>query len=74
MIYLTNVMNMPDGRMWSKSTRFSPDPRYKVPVLEFEIDDRAAGLRRKASFERLVEACSRSRMHLLSAFRKAGSM
>jgi FtsP/CotA-like multicopper oxidase with cupredoxin domain len=40
-VYLTNVMNMPDGRMWSKSTRFSSDPRYKVPVLKFEIDDLA---------------------------------
>src|SRR3954453_9672997 len=38
-VYLTNVMTMPNGRMWSKSTRFSPDPRYKVPVLKFEIDD-----------------------------------
>jgi len=38
-VYLTNVMNMPNGRMWSKSTRFSPDPKYKVPVLKFEIDD-----------------------------------
>jgi FtsP/CotA-like multicopper oxidase with cupredoxin domain len=29
---------MPNGRMWSNSTRFSPDPNYKVPVLRFEID------------------------------------
>jgi FtsP/CotA-like multicopper oxidase with cupredoxin domain len=38
-VYLTNVMKMPDGRMWSKSTRFSPDPNYKIPVLKFVIDD-----------------------------------
>ncbi|HKG51855.1 MAG TPA: multicopper oxidase domain-containing protein [Actinomycetales bacterium] len=38
-VYLTNVMKMPDGRMWSKSTRFSPDPNYKVPMLKFVIDD-----------------------------------
>src|ERR671920_833191 len=25
-IYLTNVMKMPNGRMWSSSSRFSPDP------------------------------------------------
>jgi FtsP/CotA-like multicopper oxidase with cupredoxin domain len=36
-IYLTDVMKMPDGRMWSNSTRFSPDPNYKVPVLKFVI-------------------------------------
>jgi FtsP/CotA-like multicopper oxidase with cupredoxin domain len=36
-IYLTNVMEMPTGRLWSHSTRFSPDPRYKVPVLKFVI-------------------------------------
>ena len=47
-------MKMPDGSMWSKSSRFSPDPRYKVPVLKFVIGDTApddsqipiAGLRR----------------------------
>jgi FtsP/CotA-like multicopper oxidase with cupredoxin domain len=38
-VYLTNVMNMPTGRMWSHSTRFSPDPNYKVPVLKFIIGD-----------------------------------
>ncbi|MBO1269896.1 multicopper oxidase family protein [Arthrobacter cavernae] len=40
-IYLTNVMKMPDGRMWSNSSRFSPDPKYKVPVLKFVIGDDA---------------------------------
>jgi FtsP/CotA-like multicopper oxidase with cupredoxin domain len=40
-IYLTNVMKMPDGRMWSNSSRFSPDPNYKVPVLKFVIGDDA---------------------------------
>ncbi|WP_087872124.1 multicopper oxidase family protein [Arthrobacter globiformis] len=40
-IYLTNIMNMPDGRMWENSSRFSPDPKYKVPVLKFVIGDTA---------------------------------
>jgi FtsP/CotA-like multicopper oxidase with cupredoxin domain len=38
-IYLTNVMKMPDGRMWSNSSRFSKDPNYKVPVLKFVVGD-----------------------------------
>ncbi len=38
-IYLTNVMKMPDGRMWTNSSRFAPDPAYKVPVLKFVIGD-----------------------------------
>ena len=41
-IYLTNVMKMPDGRMWTNSSRFSPDPAYKVPVLKFVIGDTVA--------------------------------
>ena len=40
-IYLTNVMRMPDGRMWTNSSRFFPDPNYKVPVLKFVIGDDA---------------------------------
>ena len=40
-VYLTNVMKMPDGRMWSNSSRFSPDPAYKVPVIKFVIGDDA---------------------------------
>ena len=40
-IYLTNTMKMPDGRMWGASSRFSPDPNYKVPVLKFVIGDSA---------------------------------
>ncbi|NOT03032.1 MAG: multicopper oxidase domain-containing protein [Anaerolineales bacterium] len=40
-IYLTNVMKMPDGRIWSNSSRFSPDPNYKVPVLKIVIGDDA---------------------------------
>ncbi|WP_395400757.1 multicopper oxidase family protein [Arthrobacter sp. UC242_113] len=40
-IYLTNVMKMPNGRMWSNSSRFSPDPNYKVPVLKIVIGDDA---------------------------------
>jgi FtsP/CotA-like multicopper oxidase with cupredoxin domain len=37
-IYLTNVMKMPDGRMWSNSSRSLPDPNYKVPMIKFVID------------------------------------
>ena len=40
-IYLTNVMKMPNGRMWTNSSRFSPDPNYKVPVLKIVIGDDA---------------------------------
>ena len=40
-IYLTNVMKMPDGRMWSNSSRFTPDLNYKVPVLKFIIGEDA---------------------------------
>jgi FtsP/CotA-like multicopper oxidase with cupredoxin domain len=40
-VYLTNVMKMPDGRMWTNSSRFLPDPAYKVPVLKFVIGDDA---------------------------------
>jgi FtsP/CotA-like multicopper oxidase with cupredoxin domain len=38
LIYLTDVMKMPTGRMWSNSSRFSSDPKYKVPVMAFQID------------------------------------
>lgn len=40
-IYLTNVMKMGDGRVWASSSRFSPDPNYKVPVLKIVIGDDA---------------------------------
>ncbi len=40
-IYLTNVMKMPNGRMWTNSSRFTPDPAYKVPVLKIVIGDDA---------------------------------
>ena len=40
-IYLTNVMKMTNGRMWTNSSRFSPDPAYKVPVLKIVIGDDA---------------------------------
>jgi FtsP/CotA-like multicopper oxidase with cupredoxin domain len=40
-IYLTNVMKMPDGRMWTNSSRSIPDPAYKVPVLKIVIGDDA---------------------------------
>ncbi len=38
-VFLTNVMKMKDGRMWNKSTRFSPDPNYKIPMLKFVIGE-----------------------------------
>jgi FtsP/CotA-like multicopper oxidase with cupredoxin domain len=38
-IYLTDVMKMPDGRMWANSSRFFPDPAYKVPVMKFILED-----------------------------------
>ncbi|WP_197677261.1 multicopper oxidase family protein [Friedmanniella luteola] len=40
-IYLTNTMKMPDGRMWAASNRFSPDAKYKVPIIKFVIGDDA---------------------------------
>jgi FtsP/CotA-like multicopper oxidase with cupredoxin domain len=40
-IYLTNVMKMPTGRMWSNSSRFSLDREYKVPLLKIVIGDTA---------------------------------
>ena len=40
-IYLTNVMKMPDGRMWTNSSRFFPDPSYKVPMIKIVIGDDA---------------------------------
>ncbi len=40
-VYLTDVMKMPTGRMWTNSSRFTPDPNYKVPVLKFVIGDYA---------------------------------
>ena len=40
-VYLTNVMRMPNGRMWESSSRSNPDPAYKVPVLKFVIGDDA---------------------------------
>ena len=40
-VYLTNTMKMPNGRMWAASNRFSPDPNYKVPIIKFVIGDDA---------------------------------
>ena len=40
-IYLTNVMKMPDGRMATNSTRMGLDPNYKIPVLKIVIGDDA---------------------------------
>jgi FtsP/CotA-like multicopper oxidase with cupredoxin domain len=40
-IYLTNVMKMTTGRMWDNSTRAGLDPKYKIPMVAFVIDDKA---------------------------------
>ncbi|HEX3590189.1 MAG TPA: multicopper oxidase domain-containing protein [Pseudonocardiaceae bacterium] len=40
-IFLTNTMKMTTGRMWDASLRFSPDPKYKIPMLKFVIGDDA---------------------------------
>ena len=40
-IYLTNVMKMPNGRMWTNSSRFTPDPAYQVPIMKIVIGDDA---------------------------------
>ncbi|HEX3592990.1 MAG TPA: multicopper oxidase domain-containing protein [Pseudonocardiaceae bacterium] len=40
-IYLTNVMKMLDGRMWNSATRFSPDPKYVIPMIKIVIGDNA---------------------------------
>jgi FtsP/CotA-like multicopper oxidase with cupredoxin domain len=40
-IYLTNIMKMRDGRMWDTASRFSLDPKYKVPVMKIVIGDDA---------------------------------
>ena len=40
-LYLTNVMKMTTGRMWDNSTRFSPDPNYKIPIMKIVIGDDA---------------------------------
>jgi FtsP/CotA-like multicopper oxidase with cupredoxin domain len=38
-IYLTNVIKMTTGRMWDNSSRFAPDPAYKIPMLKIVIGD-----------------------------------
>jgi FtsP/CotA-like multicopper oxidase with cupredoxin domain len=40
-IYLTNIMKMRDGRMWDTASRFSLDPKYKIPVMKIVIGDDA---------------------------------
>ncbi|HEV7657905.1 MAG TPA: multicopper oxidase domain-containing protein [Mycobacteriales bacterium] len=40
-IWMTDVMRMPDGRMWSNSSRFLPDPKYKIPMVKIVIGDDA---------------------------------
>ena len=40
-IFLTNTMKMTTGRMWDASERFSPDPRYLIPMVKFVIGDDA---------------------------------
>jgi FtsP/CotA-like multicopper oxidase with cupredoxin domain len=40
-VYLTNVMKMPDGRMWTTSSRAGLDPNYKIPMIKIVIGDTA---------------------------------
>ena len=40
-IYLTNIMKMPNGRMWENSSRFGLDTDYKVPMMKIVIGDTA---------------------------------
>jgi FtsP/CotA-like multicopper oxidase with cupredoxin domain len=40
-IYRTHVMKMPNGRMWESSSRFTPDPAYKVPMIKIVIGEDA---------------------------------
>jgi FtsP/CotA-like multicopper oxidase with cupredoxin domain len=40
-IWLTNTMKMEDGRMWNASSRFSADPKYKIPMMKIVIGDDA---------------------------------
>ena len=38
-LYLTNIMKMPTGRMWSDSSRTGLDEDYKVPMMKIVIGD-----------------------------------
>ena len=40
-IYLTNIMKMPNGRMWTNSSRSGLDPEYQVPMMKIVIGDSA---------------------------------
>jgi FtsP/CotA-like multicopper oxidase with cupredoxin domain len=40
-VYLANIMRMPNGRIWSNSTRSFPDPNYKIPMIKIVIGDDA---------------------------------
>ncbi len=40
-IYLTNIMKMRDGRIWDTASRFSLDPKYKIPMMKIVIGDDA---------------------------------
>jgi FtsP/CotA-like multicopper oxidase with cupredoxin domain len=40
-IYLTNIMKMPDGRLATNSTRVGLDPKYVIPVMKIVIGDDA---------------------------------
>jgi FtsP/CotA-like multicopper oxidase with cupredoxin domain len=40
-IYLTNIMKMPDGRMPTASSRKGLDPKYVIPVMKIVIGDDA---------------------------------
>jgi FtsP/CotA-like multicopper oxidase with cupredoxin domain len=38
-VYLTNIMKMPDGRLPSNGTRYGIDSKYKIPMVKFVIGD-----------------------------------
>ena len=47
-IYLTNVMKMPNGRMWSNSSRFAPGPELQGAGAEDRHRRRRPGQQRDA--------------------------
>ena len=47
-VYLTNVMKMPDGRMWTNSSRFAPRPGLQGAGAEVRDRRRRAGRQRRS--------------------------
>ena len=60
-ICLTNTMKMTDGRMWNASSRFSPDPRYKIPMMKIVIGDDARTTASCRARRRSCGTCRRCR-------------